>query len=167
MDKPNLLFYSNTNKKCIELLKFMKSKNIDKNFKIVCVDNNNSNTVKKITTIPTMIIPSLNKVFTGNEVYLFIVSITRNEEREKREEREDKREEKRDDNKRDNETNKTIDKETKVKTKDDNNETIETNNTNNSNNEVLGYVIDEMSGLSDKYSYINIDISPIHNYGYF
>ena len=37
----------------------------------------------------------------------------------------------------------------------------------NKTNPILGYIEDEMGGLSDKYSYLNINISPIHNYGYY
>ena len=37
----------------------------------------------------------------------------------------------------------------------------------NKTNPILGYIEDEMGGLSDKYSYLNINISPMHNYGYY
>lgn len=159
MNKPNLLFYSITSDKCIELIKFMKVRGIDKNFKLVCVDNNTSNIVKRIKVIPTMIIPSINKVFTGNDVYLFI-------------------------------TNKYVQRPQKplrkppplpqhnTKQHQDNNQPqqqqeITTHEIVNKpetyapivNNNLIGYVEDEMSGLSDKYSYLDIDIQPIHNYG--
>ena len=158
MNKPNLLFYSITSDKCIELIKFMKVRGIDKNFKLVCVDNNTSNIVKRIKVIPTMIIPSINKVFTGNDVYLFI-------------------------------TNKYVQRPQKplrkppplpqhntIQHKDNNKpqqQEITTHEIVNKpetyapivNNNLIGYVEDEMSGLSDKYSYLDIDIQPIHNYG--
>lgn len=159
MNKPNLLFYSITSDKCIELIKFMKVRGIDKNFKLVCVDNNTSNIVKRIKVIPTMIIPSINKVFTGNDVYLFIT--TKYAQRPQKPLRKPP----------------PLPQHNTNQHKDNNQpqqqQEITTHELVNKpetyapivNNNLIGYVEDEMSGLSDKYSYLDIDIQPIHNYG--
>jgi len=47
------------------------------------------------------------------------------------------------------------------------NNDLNDNKQSNKTNPILGYIEDEMGGLSDKYSYLNINISPIHNYGYY
>ena len=159
MNKPNLLFYSITSDKCIELIKFMKVRGIDKNFKLVCVDNNTSNIVKRIKVIPTMIIPSINKVFTGNDVYLFITTKYARPQKPLRKPPPLPQH--------------------NTKQHQDNNQPQQQEITThelvnkpethapivNNNNNLIGYVEDEMSGLSDKYSYLDIDIQPIHNYG--
>ena len=167
MNKPNLLFYSITSDKCIELIKFMKVRGIDKNFKLVCVDNNTSNIVKRIKVIPTMIIPSINKVFTGNDVYLFITNkyarpqmplrkppplpqhITNQHQDNNQPQQQE------------------ITTHELVNKPETHAPIVNNNNSNNikNNNNLIGYVEDEMSGLSDKYSYLDIDIQPIHNYG--
>ena len=158
MNKPNLLFYSITSDKCIELIKFMKVRGIDKNFKLVCVDNNTSNIVKRIKVIPTMIIPSINKVFTGNDVYLFITPKYARPQMPLRKPP-------------------PLPQHNTNQHKDNNQpqqqQEITTHELVNKpetyapivNNNLIGYVEDEMSGLSDKYSYLDIDIQPIHNYG--
>ena len=158
MNKPNLLFYSITSDKCIELIKFMKVRGIDKNFKLVCVDNNTSNIVKRIKVIPTMIIPSINKVFTGNDVYLFITTKYARPQMPLRKPP-------------------PLPQHNTNQHKDNNQpqqqQEITTHELVNKpetyapivNNNLIGYVEDEMSGLSDKYSYLDIDIQPIHNYG--
>ena len=74
VNRPNLLFYSRTNN-CIELLRMMKQYQIDKEFKIINVDNNKNEVIKKIKVIPTMIIPSINKVIVGEDVNDFVISI--------------------------------------------------------------------------------------------
>ena len=158
MNKPNLLFYSITSDKCIELIKFMKVRGIDKNFKLVCVDNNTSNIVKRIKVIPTMIIPSINKVFTGNDVYLFIT--TKYAQRPQKPLRkppplpQHNTNQHQDNNKPQQQEITTHELVNKPET-----------HTPIVNNNLIGYVEDEMSGLSDKYSYLDIDIQPIHNYG--
>ena len=76
VNRPNLLFYSRTNN-CIELLRMMKQYQIDKEFKIINVDNNKSEVIKKIKVIPTMIIPSINKVIIGEDVNDFVISFSK------------------------------------------------------------------------------------------
>lgn len=157
MNKPNLLFYSITSDKCIELIKFMKVRGIDKNFKLVCVDNNTSNIVKRIKVIPTMIIPSINKVFTGNDVYLFIT--TKYAQRPQKPLRKPPPLPQHINNQHQNNNQPQQQEITthEIVNKPETNAPI--------NNNIIGYVEDEMSGLSDKYSYLDIDIQPIHNYG--
>lgn len=157
MNKPNLLFYSITSDKCIELIKFMKVRGIDKNFKLVCVDNNTSNIVKRIKVIPTMIIPSINKVFTGNDVYLFITNKYARPQMPLRkppplpQHNTNQHQDNNQPQQQEITTHKLVNKpETHAPIV---------------NNNLIGYVEDEMSGLSDKYSYLDIDIQPIHNYG--
>ena len=160
MNKPNLLFYSITSDKCIELIKFMKVRGIDKNFKLVCVDNNTSNIVKRIKVIPTMIIPSINKVFTGNDVYLFIT--TKYAQRPQMPLRKPPPLPQHN-------TNQHQDNNQPQQQEITTHEIVNKPETHapivNNNNTLIGYVEDEMSGLSDKYSYLDIDIQPIHNYG--
>ena len=159
MNKPNLLFYSITSDKCIELIKFMKVRGIDKNFKLVCVDNNTSNIVKRIKVIPTMIIPSINKVFTGNDVYLFITTKYARPQKPLRKPPPLPQ----------HNTNQYKDNNQPQQQEITTHELVNKPETHapivNNNNNLIGYVEDEMSGLSDKYSYLDIDIQPIHNYG--
>lgn len=159
MNKPNLLFYSITSDKCIELIKFMKVRGIDKNFKLVCVDNNTSNIVKRIKVIPTMIIPSINKVFTGNDVYLFIT--TKYVQRPQKPLRKPPPLPQHNTNQ--HQDNNQPQQQQEITT----HEIVNKPETYAPivNNNLIGYVEDEMSGLSDKYSYLDIDIQPIHNYG--
>ena len=163
VNRPNLLFYSRTNN-CIELLRMMKQYQIDKEFKIINVDNNKNEVIKKIKVIPTMIIPSINKVIVGEDVNEFVISIIKSRIKESINNTPLT----------DEQHNKLIDKpildkstlnitneEVKEKTN------IYDENKNNKTTPILGYIEDEMGGLSDKYSYLNINISPMHNYGYY
>ena len=162
VNRPNLLFYSRTNN-CIELLRMMKQYQIDKEFKIINVDNNKNEVIKKIKVIPTMIIPSINKVIIGEDVNEFVISIIKSRIKEPINNTQLT----------DEQHNKLIDKPILDKSTLNitNEEVKETNNYNeNKNNKItpiLGYIEDEMGGLSDKYSYLNINISPMHNYGYY
>lgn len=161
VNRPNLLFYSRTNN-CIELLRMMKQYQIDKEFKIINVDNNKNEVIKKIKVIPTMIIPSINKVIIGEDVNDFVISIIKSRIKEPINNTQLT----------DEQHNKLIDKPILDKSTLNitNEEVKETNNYENKNNKItpiLGYIEDEMGGLSDKYSYLNINISPMHNYGYY
>ena len=162
VNRPNLLFYSRTNN-CIELLRMMKQYQLDKEFKIINVDNNKNEVIKKIKVIPTMIIPSINKVIIGEDVNDFVISIIKSRIKEPINNTQLT----------DEQHNKLIDKPILDKSTLNitNEEVKETNNYNeNKNNKItpiLGYIEDEMGGLSDKYSYLNINISPMHNYGYY
>lgn len=160
VNRPNLLFYSRTNN-CIELLRMMKQYQLDKEFKIINVDNNKNEVIKKIKVIPTMIIPSINKVIIGEDVNDFVISIIKSRIKEPINTQLT-----------DEQHNKLIDKPILDKSTLNitNEEVKETNNYENKNNKItpiLGYIEDEMGGLSDKYSYLNINISPMHNYGYY
>lgn len=164
VNRPNLLFYSRTNNNCIELLRMMKQYQIDKEFKIINVDNNKSEVIKKIKVIPTMIIPSINKVIIGEDVNEFIISIINSRIKEESINKNTPLT--------DEQHNKLIDKPILDKsTLNITNEEIKekTNNYNKNNKitPILGYIEDEMGGLGDKYSYLNINISPMHNYGYY
>ena len=161
VNRPNLLFYSRTNN-CIELLRMMKQYQIDKEFKIINVENNKNEVIKKIKVIPTMIIPSINKVIIGEDVNEFVISIIKSRIKEPINNTQLT----------DEQHNKLIDKPILDKSTLNitNEEVKETNNYENKNNKItpiLGYIEDEMGGLSDKYSYLNINISPMHNYGYY
>lgn len=161
VNRPNLLFYSRTNN-CIELLRMMKQYQIDKEFKIINVDNNKNEVIKKIKVVPTMIIPSINKVIVGEDVNDFVISIIKSRIKEPINNTQLT----------DEQHNKLIDKPILDKSTLNitNEEVKETNNYENKNNKItpiLGYIEDEMGGLSDKYSYLNINISPMHNYGYY
>ena len=161
VNRPNLLFYSRNNN-CIELLRMMKQYQIDKEFKIINVDNNKNEVIKKIKVIPTMIIPSINKVIVGEDVNEFVISIIKSRIKEPINNTQLT----------DEQHNKLIDKPILDKSTLNitNEEVKETNNYENKNNKItpiLGYIEDEMGGLSDKYSYLNINISPMHNYGYY
>ena len=160
VNRPNLLFYSRTNN-CIELLRMMKQYQIDKEFKIINVDNNKNEVIKKIKVIPTMIIPSINKVIVGEDVNEFVISIIKSRIKEPINNTQLT----------DEQHNKLIDKPILDKSTLNitNEEVKETNNyeSNNKTTPILGYIEDEMGGLSDKYSYLNINISPMHNYGYY
>ena len=160
VNRPNLLFYSRTNN-CIELLRMMKQYQIDKEFKIINVDNNKNEVIKKIKVVPTMIIPSINKIIIGEDVNDFVISIIKSRIKEPINNTQLT----------DEQHNKLIDKPILDKSTLNitNEEVKETNNyeSNNKTTPILGYIEDEMGGLSDKYSYLNINISPMHNYGYY
>ena len=161
VNRPNLLFYSRNNN-CIELLRMMKQYQLDKEFKIINVDNNKNEVIKKIKVIPTMIIPSINKVIVGEDVNDFVISIIKSRIKEPINNTQLT----------DEQHNKLIDKPILDKSTLNitNEEVKETNNYENKYNKttpILGYIEDEMGGLSDKYSYLNINISPMHNYGYY
>ena len=177
VNRPNLLFYSRTNN-CIELLRMMKQYQLDKEFKIINVDNNKSEVIKKIKVIPTMIIPSINKVIIGEDVNEFVISVINS--RIKKLNNANTKAIQKSFNQystkiTDEQHNKLIDKPIldKSTVNIDNEELKETlnnelnNKHSNKTNPILGYIEDEMGGLSDKYSYLNINISPIHNYGYY
>lgn len=160
VNRPNLLFYSRTNN-CIDLLRMMKQYQLDKEFKIINVDNNKNEVIKKIKVVPTMIIPSINKVIVGEDVNDFVISIIKSRIKEPINTQLT-----------DEQHNKLIDKPILDKSTLNitNEEVKEINNYENKNDKttpILGYIEDEMGGLSDKYSYLNINISPMHNYGYY
>ena len=156
----------------------MKQYQIDKEFKIINVDNNKSEVIKKIKVIPTMIIPSINKVIIGESVNDFVISVI-NSSIKKLNNANTKAIQKSFNQYStkitDEQHNKLIDKPIldKSTVNIDNEELKETlnnelnNKHSNKTNPILGYIEDEMGGLSDKYSYLNINISPIHNYGYY
>ena len=75
VNRPNLLFYSRTNN-CIELLRMMKQYQLDKEFKIINVDNNKNEVIKKIKVVPTMIIPSINKVIIYSKYSKYLLLFT-------------------------------------------------------------------------------------------
>ena len=182
--RPNLLFYSRSNDNCIELLRIMKQYQIDKEFKIINVDNNKSEVIKKIKVIPTMIIPSINKVIIGESVNEFVISVINSRIKELNNANIKAINQNPINQKplnqystkiTDEQHNKLIDKPIldKSTVNIDNKELKETLNNDlndkqsNKTNPILGYIEDEMGGLSDKYSYLSINISPIHNYGYY
>lgn len=176
--RPNLLFYSRSNDNCIELLRIMKQYQIDKEFKIINVDNNKSEVIKKIKVIPTMIIPSINKVIIGESVNEFVISVINSRIKELNNANTkaiQKPLNQYSTKITDEQHNQLIDKPIldKSTVNIDNEELKETldndlnNKQRNKINPILGYIEDEMGGLSDKYSYLNINISPIHNYGYY
>lgn len=175
-NKPNLLFYSKTIPQCIELINLMKQYFMDKEFKIICVDGNNNPIVKKIKEIPTLIIPSINQILTNDDVYNFIVSIIHSRENEKKKQIENKKMEemRKEELKRNEEKRLKYEQEKRDKIQKNNKQNIDERKEiikpkiiNEQPKELLPYIEDEMSGLSDKYSYLNIDISPIHTYGYY
>ena len=109
-----------------------------------------------------MIIPSINKVIIGEDVNDVVISIIKSRIKEPINNTPLT----------DEQHNKLIDKPILDKSTLNitNEEVKETNNYENKNNKttpILGYIEDEMGGLSDKYSYLNINISPMHNYGYY
>lgn len=171
VNRPNLLFYSKANNECIELLRIMKQYQIDKEFKIINVDNNKSEVIKKIKVIPTMIIPSINKVIIGESVNEFVISVINSRINKQQIINKTQPNQITDE-----QHNKLIDKPildkstvniTNEDIKENLNNELNDNKTNNRTNPILGYIEDEMGGLSDKYSYLNINISPMHNYGYY
>lgn len=171
--RPNLLFYSRINNNCIELLRIMKQYQIDKEFKIINVDNNKSDVIKKIKVIPTMIIPSINKVIIGESVNEFVISVINSRIKElnnanikainqnplNQHLKQEQHNQLIDKPILDKSTVNIINQDIKQEQNECNNENV--------NCKILGYIEDEMGGLSDKYSYLNINISPIHNYGYY
>lgn len=186
--RPNLLFYSRTNNNCIELLRIMKQYQIDKEFKIINVDNNKSEVIKKIKVIPTMIIPSINKVIIGESVNEFVISVINSRIKEFNKNVKAINQYPLNQHLKQNQLNQNTSPYSTKITDEQHNQLIDkpildkstvniTNqnikqeqnecNNENANCKILGYIEDEMGGLSDKYSYLNINISPIHNYGYY
>lgn len=198
MNRPNLIFYSLKNKKCANFYNYLINNNLNNKFHLINVDTDKSNASKKISVIPTMIIPSINKIYLGDDVYNFFQKPILKENKIKQSIVKPNNDIKQFIIKPNNnikQSNTKI-KQNEIKqsiksnneNKQSNNEVKQTNNENKQSNikpnkevkqnenkkedkeqkyEVLGYIENEMSGLSDKYFLLNSTVSPIHNYGFY
>lgn len=73
----NMLFYSNQCKMCQSLLVLLKNENMLQYFKCICVDDPiiQNKLPRSITTVPTAIIPSINKQFVAAEIFGWVQSV--------------------------------------------------------------------------------------------
>lgn len=197
MNRPNLIFYSLNDNKCKNFYNYLIKNNLNYKFKLINVDIDNSIASKKINIIPTMIIPSINKVYYGDDVYAFFQN--KNKINKSINNNQINNNKPINNNQINNNTqinNKQLNKNNSNINKLINNKQINNNSVNNKSinnkpinniksinnkpinekkqqeikeqvqeNEILGYIDDEMSGLSDKYLLLNTNITPIHNYG--
>lgn len=69
-----ILFYSNRCNTCKTVCTLLNNSQLSNSFKFICVDNNN-NIPKQITVVPTVVIPSIHKMYVGNEIIQWIRSI--------------------------------------------------------------------------------------------
>lgn len=69
-----LFFYSNNCIKCKNLWKHMKDINISKNYKTICVDNNN-NLPDKVKQVPTIIDDTLSDILVGDDAIKYIKNL--------------------------------------------------------------------------------------------
>lgn len=130
---PNLLFYSNQCRDCQSLLRILQHDNMIHLFKCLCVDDIRvrNSLPRSITTVPTIIIPSIHKQFVAGEIFRWLQSIkSSNIQQEAR--------------------------------------PMKASNVDNKQqqkgNNPIGFVSQEMAGLSDSYAYTSVDIVPQHTY---
>ena len=174
MDRPNLIFYSLKNKKCNNFYHYLINNHLNNKFQLINVDTDKSNASKKINQIPTMIIPSINKVYFGDDVYNFFQQIPNKSSQPINQPIQSNQPIKQSQQKpiQSNQPIKQLQQKPNQPIKQQQKPIQSTKQLNQNkekkeekDNEVLGYIEYEMNGLSDKYYLINSTISPIHNYG--
>lgn len=74
---PNLLFYSNQCQMCQSLLKILKNENMIQYFKCICVDIESVRRAlpQDINIVPTAIIPSINKKLVADKIFHWLQSV--------------------------------------------------------------------------------------------
>lgn len=138
---------------CNTILKILQSENMISYFRLVCVDDPNvlNKLPSSITTVPTVIIPTMKKKYVANEILVWLQSI-----RETRINHVRMRTQQLDTQQMDNIKQSHTQPQTQSTQQ---NPTIAQNN-----KQPIGYVTSEMSGLSDMYAYTTLDEMPRHNY---
>ena len=73
ISQPNILFYMESCKTCSVFINTAQQYNILKHFKMVCIDNQKEKfKAQGLKKVPTIIIPSMNKQYEGNECIKWI-----------------------------------------------------------------------------------------------
>jgi hypothetical protein len=117
-------------------------------FKCICIDDKNilNRLPKEITSVPAAIIPSMNRCLFGRDIFVWINSI-RNAQSQNF-----------------NLNNTTIDTPTISNTTHNQQNPNIQQNKNKQPKGPIGYVTQEMSGISDTYAYTAVDAIPQHTY---
>lgn len=155
----NFLFYSNQCEMCKNLLIILKSNNMISYFTLLCVDDERvfARLPKIITRVPTIIIPSLNKQLVANEIFIWLQNLKQMKNQRSQFTSE----------KMQLENNQTQQDRREVRTGHKREEPMRHNNQPPppmQANQPLGFISQEMGGLSDSYAYTTIDQAPRHSY---
>lgn len=143
---PNLLFYSNQCQMCQSLLRILKNENMIQYFKCICVDIESVRRAlpQGINRVPTTIIPSINKKLVADEIFQWLQSVKMSRLQHSN---------------------------IQPTVMQQQIQRAQQNNNRNGNQQVqnrqtgpIGFVSQEMSGLSDTYAYTNVDEVPRHSY---
>lgn len=140
----NILFYSSTCQMCSSLISILKNENMLQYFKCMCVDDIRvrKSIPSTITRVPTVIIPSLNKVFVANDIFKWLQTLKMARIQNSMSSQQ-------------------------IQTHQ-NNETLPqgkpTPQNPDSRSNPIGFVQHEMSGVSDAYAYTTINEVPRHTY---
>lgn len=142
-NKQNILFFSEQCNMCKSLIQLLKSINMLQYFKCICIDDKNvlNRLPKEITSVPATIIPSINKCLFGRDIFVWINSL-RNAHSQNF-----------------NLSNTPLD----VRINPTQNNIQQCTQTGQQKGPI-GYVTQEMSGISDTYAYTSVDAIPQHTY---
>ena len=72
MSNKNILFYSNYCQHCKEILMKINNFNLKEKISLTCVDTNRKNLPAFVKSVPTMVVPSENKMITGDDVFAWV-----------------------------------------------------------------------------------------------
>lgn len=139
-NKPNILFYSQKCEMCNSLLILLKSISMLQYFRCVCIDNPKimEKLPKEITRVPALIIPSINQILFCRDIFTWVNNIknTRIQNFDMKT----------------SQINPTITNKEQISTQQSNKYSP------------IGFVTQEMSGISDTYAYTATDAIPQHTY---
>jgi glutaredoxin-related protein len=142
----NILFYSTQCNLCKTVMQILKQENMATYFNYVCIDDPQirSRIPKTITHIPTAIIPSMNKIFVGNDILQWIQTLRISRAQHS------------------NVSASSIQRRMEVLNQ-------QPQNNKNTQDKVpqatpLGFVTQEMAGISDTYAYTTVEQAPRHTY---
>lgn len=162
--KVNLLFYSNNCQMCKSLLHILRNENLIQYFKGICVDDSmvRQKLPPGINRVPTIIIPSINKILVADDIFVWLRSIKMDKIQHSTAHINDGNHLT---STRNNPTHKHTNEPENRKLSDLNHRTDDKVKTNIEQiNAPIGFVSHEMSGLSDKYAYTTTDEVPRHTY---
>ena len=145
---PNLLFYSNNCQMCQSLICILRNDNMLQYFKGFCVDNENVRKIlpRNVTRVPTVIIPSINKIYVADEIFGWLQSIKMSRIQHSS-------------------VSSQIQSQNNIPSNNKkNDERQQTSHNIRPENNPIPFVTQEMSGLSDTYAYTTTDEIPRHTY---
>lgn len=147
---PNLLFYSNQCQMCQSLIRILKNENMVQYFKCICVDIESVRRALPpgINRVPTAIIPSMNKKLVADEIFQWLQSLKMSRLQHSN-------------------VQPTIMQQRMQHTQQNNcngNQPVQQQIQRPGQAGPIGFVSQEMSGLSDTYAYTTVDEVPRHSY---